>query len=505
MSEPHRLHPAAIVVMALKVGRELLFPAILPAVVWLIRAGRSVLSVEGMVFVASGTLLFLVIIAAAGLLAWRRFTYRVDAGELRVEQGIVTHRRRSVPLERIQTVDVSQGLVQLVLGIVSVRVETASGGQDSEVFLPGISQRDAALLQRALVVAPLRAASALDETAAQTPHTSRSLSFADLLLAGSTAGRVGVALSIVVSTLAFADDLVPWERVTEVSSQASGTIAVALLIGGVLVFTWLLGVIGTVLAHARFTLTRDDEHLVIERGLLERRRATIPLSRIQAVRVVEGVLRQPLGLVELRVESAGYGRQAGESTVLFPLLRWREVAPFLQQMTPELAETVPVAPLPHRSRRRYAMRLPVITALFALLPAILIVTVARAANFDLFPRALAVVLLFPMLAALGLWQYRDTRWGLTRDLLTIRTRQMGRVTLIVPRRRIQSIDVQQSPFQRRADLATLNVRIASGSGGAAFGLLHVDATEGMRALQWLSPNPGIGRESDRNLFAFPER
>jgi putative membrane protein len=62
-----------------------------------------------------------------------------------------------------------------------------------------------------------------------------------------------------------------------------------------------------VLAHAGFTLSREGDFLYVKRGLLERREATIPLARIQAVRISEGVLRQPFGLASLRVESAGYG------------------------------------------------------------------------------------------------------------------------------------------------------------------------------------------------------
>ena len=85
-----------------------------------------------------------------------------------------------------------------------------------------------------------------------------------------------------------------------------------------LLLAWFLAIAGTVLAYNGFTLSREGDFLYIKRGLLERREATIPLSRIQAIRITEGILRQPFGLAALRVESAGYGEDAGVSTMLFP-------------------------------------------------------------------------------------------------------------------------------------------------------------------------------------------
>jgi len=87
-------------------------------------------------------------------------------------------------------------------------------------------------------------------------------------------------------------------------------------------FAWVLAVLGTALTHAGFTLSRsaDGEYLYIKRVLLKRYESTVPLARIQAVRVLEGVLRQPFGLAAIRVDSAGFAEERGVSIILFPLL-----------------------------------------------------------------------------------------------------------------------------------------------------------------------------------------
>ncbi len=481
MSEPLRLHPAAIVLWTLRFARELFIPAIIPLFIQFFRQGLDVLSTRTVWLVAAGVLVLLGASATYGVLAWRRFTYRVEDGELRVEQGVISQKRRYIPLERIQAVDVSQGVLQRLLGVVSVQVETASGGGGRpEVSLAAVSRQDADRLRHALA-GHAETVERRQEMRATAPV--RRLSLGDLLIAGSTSGRVGVAFSIVASALAFADDLIPFDLLRIQFDRFYG-VGTVLLAGSILIgFVWLLGVLGTALAHAGFTLTRDGNTLTIERGLLERRHATIPIDRIQAIRIVEGILRQPFGLVELRIDSAGYGQHAGESTVLFPLLRRRDVLPFLQEMTPTLAVLADFNRLPSRARRRYVFRFSQVApamVLAILLPVLLL------------PWGLAALLLIPSAMLLGLWQYHDAGWVVVQDTLLIRSRLLARTTAIMPRRRIQQGESRRSPFQRRAALATFIARVASGGSGAAIDLQHMDEQDAGALLAWLAPGRRAG-------------
>ncbi|HEX5163991.1 MAG TPA: PH domain-containing protein [Thermomicrobiales bacterium] len=481
MSEPHRLHPAAIALMAFQIVRQFAIPALIPIAIRLFNEGLGAVSLETAVVTIVILVALLGLSAAYGVLAWHRFTYRVEAGELRIEHGIVNRQRRFIPLERIQTFDSSQGLLQRLLGVVSVRVETAGGGGGSpEVSLPGVSQGDSERLRQALAAGRAGAAQAAPEleTARAPAANVWKLSATDLLLAGSTGGRAGVALSIILAAVSLADNLIPYEQIGGLAERVTGAVVVLGLALALAAIVWLLGVAGTILAHAGFTITQQGDHLLIERGLLERRRATIPIERIQAIRIIEGVLRQPFGLVELRVESAGYGPKAGESTVLCPLLRRRDVQQFLTRMAPSLAVAGTFQPLPRRARRRYALQLPVLIQ-----PLVLIVPVI----YFFYPLGLLGLLLLPAVVALGLWQYHDAGWAVEGDTLLLRWRAIARTTAIVPRRRIQLGSTHATPFQRRVQLSTLTVRVPSGPGGATFGLLHMDHETALRLLAWLGP------------------
>jgi putative membrane protein len=297
----------------------------------------------------------------------------------------------------------------------------------------------------------------------------RSLAVRDLLLAGVTSGQIGVAASVVFGVWQAVERVLPRDLAQRLSeAYLPRTVSAFLfLLLAVALLSWVLAILGTVFAHAGFTLSRspDGKYLHIRRGLLERHESTVPLARIQAIRVVEGILRQPFGLAALRVESAGFGAEQGVSTALFPLLPRREIGKFLRIAVPEFAAPLDnLEPLPGRARRRYAFR--------STLP-VLVLAALYAVVF--FPWGLAGLLLALPAALYGLLRYRAAGHRLDDDRLVLRFRRLARTTVVAPRGRLQSRGYSVSPFQRRLGLATLKVEVASGSGGTAFRLADMDA------------------------------
>ena len=464
MSSERHLHPVAMLIGAVSTLRRWIGGLVLPGIVLLMSQGFSLRSVA--------LFLLVVIVVAAlaalwGFLSWRATTYVITGNSFRLKRGVFQKSERTIPLDHVQSVDTVQGVIQRAFGVYEVRIETAGGGS---------SEPDASL-------------SALDRAAAQSlrreiegtrrerveesggPAVLRRLTTGDLLIAGATSGQIGVAFSLLAVGSQFFDDFLSDEFVRRlVETLAPNWLMVLLIFVPVgLLLAWFLAIAGTVLAYADFTLSREGDFLYIKRGLLERREATIPLSRIQAIRVTEGVLRQPFGLAAVRVESAGYGEDAGVSTMLFPLLPHDEVQEFLAAATPEFAVNPALQKLPRRALRRYIFR--------AMVGYLLLALVVAVAWFVVFGSFLGLIafLLVPPSALYGWLSYKDSGWAFEEDRLVVRYRSLGRKTAIAPRRRLQSREVARSPFQRRVRLATFLAEVASGSGGSALRVTDLDA------------------------------
>ncbi len=127
-----------------------------------------------------------------------------------------------------------------------------------------------------------------------------------------------------------------------------------LVAAAVIALAWLLSIAGAVVTFAGFEVVRDGDRLRTRSGLFARRAATLPLSRVQGVRVVEGLLREPFGLATLRVETAGYAGQGAVTQTLFPLVRRRDAAAVIDRLVPALAGSFDhLEPAPGRARRSY--------------------------------------------------------------------------------------------------------------------------------------------------------
>jgi putative membrane protein len=463
MSSEKHLHPVAMLVGAIKTLRRWISGLVLPGIVLLMSQGFSLWTVTLFLF---GLLVVAALAALWGFLSWRATTYAVTGNSFRLRQGVLQKNERTIPLEHVQSVDTVQGVIQRAFGVYEVRIETAGGGVSEPDASLAALDRGAAQTLRREIEGSYKARS--EQTIGLT--ILRRLSTRELLVAGATSGQIGVAFSLLAVGSQFLDNFlsVDFARRLVDTLAPNWLMVVLILVPSGLLLAWLLAIAGTVLAYTGFTLSREGDFLYIKRGLLERREATIPLSRIQAVRISEGILRQPFGLASLRVESAGYGEDAGVSATLFPLLPHDEVEEFLASTAPEFAVVPTLKRLPRRSLRRYVFR--------ATIPALL-ASVAALGGLMVFGSALWLLslLLIPPSAAYGWLRYRDAGWALEGDRLLVRHRFLGRKTAVAPRRRLQSRGVVSSPFQRRLRLATFVAEVASGSGGSALRVKDIDA------------------------------
>ncbi|HET7578749.1 MAG TPA: PH domain-containing protein, partial [Bacillales bacterium] len=166
------------------------------------------------------------------------------------------------------------------------------------------------------------------------------------------------------------------------------------------------------------------------------------------------------------------GKSEDFSTVLFPLLRKREVAAFLNEFAAGYPAESKFIPAPKRAVWQYLYRL-VIPALIVVVPVVIWV-----------PWGTYSILLLLAAVILGLMQYRDAGWSFLQQFSILRFRNLSRTTVIVPRRNIQAGEVKQSYFQKKRELMTLQVSVDSPVAGKSFRVSHLDADTGNQLMDW---------------------
>lgn len=472
MSEPKRLHPIVIVLTIGKRLKDTIFSFIALFFIWN-KGGKLLLF--GAIAIA------MVVIVLTSILSWLRYTYRLEQNELRIEFGVFVRKKRYIPLERIQSLDISEGILQRLCGMVKVKIETAggSGTDEAEAVLAAISKEEARYIQEYVAAAKKPVVQEVESVQEIPSHTVYRITPAQLILLSLTSGGVGVVISAVLAFFSQLDDLIPYERVFRGVEQwaVSNLIIIVLLVFGGFVVAWVIALIGTMLKYANFNVTKTEHDLVISQGLLEKRQITIPLTRIQAIRINENIVRQWLGYGSVLVESAGgsASNQEGSKVLLLPLVKIDTIKDILGPHLTDYQLSSSFNPVPKRAMLRYVFR-----------SWIFIVPVVAAAIFFLKAWGLLSLIVLAWFTFWGILKYKDAGWKLENQQLNLRYRKLVRSTVFIKKNKIQSLEMKESYFQKRKELGSLEAFVKVGFGGAGGTVIDMDQNDVKQVYSWFS-------------------
>jgi putative membrane protein len=483
-SEPRALHPASMV-LGVPLGvlvRSIVLPAVavLASGLW-----ASVPLVVGLVGA----------VVVGRVLAWQRFRFSFDGDVVRVESGVLQRSHRSVDVARVQQVEIDRPLVQRLLGVATLRIETAGADDEPEIELRVLTEGDAVALRDAVRAGRDRArasttAAPADVTAPDDPSRPAhevllALPLGRIALTAVTGAQLLVAPALIGGALQLTelrlDELVldVARRIATLGSTlGSAVLAVVAVVTGLTVMVVTTLAVGIV-RDGRFRVERIGEDLVVRRGLLGTRESTLPLRRIQVVRVVSNPLRRVLGLATVRVHSAGSGGGGDRRRVTVPLLTPAEVELLVGRLLPSEAPMPRPEGHPPAATRRAVVRrlLPIVelVALGALLVLVLRPGPPEGAPLPLLVlgAALAAVLAVLTAVLLGIAEGRALGHGRSARLLVVRHGALMRTTDVLPLERLQAVTHVTNWFQRRLGLASIVAHVAGPGGDVRI----VDAAE----------------------------
>lgn len=283
----------------------------------LVRSGRGVLAIlavaglstSGALGQASGQRWYdvavPVVVAGAAVVNWLVTRWKIDGATLRIETGLLRRDSRQLPLARIQAVDLVRPFLARMLGLAELRVRLA-GAPEGDGRLAYLTEPAAVTLRARLLAAHYGLDPATPEPAEQ-------------IMVTVPAGRlIG---SVLLATVGLAAVAVPAGVLLVAYSPARLFAAVAPLLWWALLSGSLLW--QRVSSQYGFTVAASPDGVRIRRGLLGTVAETIPVARVQAVRMIEPLLWRPFGWRRLEVDVAGgegHDRPEGGASVRKALL-----------------------------------------------------------------------------------------------------------------------------------------------------------------------------------------
>ncbi|MFF0578939.1 PH domain-containing protein [Streptosporangium saharense] len=422
---------------------------------------------------------------AYAVVRWATFTYQVVGDRLELTRALVSRSVRTIPLERVRGVDVSNPPLHRLLGIAVLKIDTGAGGEDKqEGELDGVTVAEAerlkaVLLRHARAGAARRTANPETVAATAGPYGQEvsapvrhapaervlfvvprrwlaygPLSGAYLLTPFAlAAGAVGLAfqwgneLRIDGRFVVGAGEWI-WDHPVVLLAALVLLVLAMPVAGGVMyaVFNW------------DFTLRVREGYLVAERGLLTRRSVSLERRRVRGFELVEGIAERWAGVARAWAVVTGLGDSQTRGQLLPVVPKTKALDVVGEAIGPAISRLRPHPPV---ARRRRLFR--------AVFPWLLVALCAGTAALAWSPLwwvpAVAALLLAVLGVPLGLDRYRSLGHAYDGTRLSVRSGSLRRSQAVIEERAVVGWKLTQTPFQRQARVLTVTAGVGAGSGG----------------------------------------
>ena len=409
-----------------------------------------------------------VLVALSAILNYWFFRFQLREDSILLRHGVLKKKQLDIKFDRIQGINVQQNIVYRYLGLVTVSFDTA-GSSGDEGNLPAVTREYADALRRRI---------GNRNVSANVDATAEAIASAPLMRLGwRDMVRIGMADRRALILFAFVGPVIDYygdgleakiEAIAEtamrsglqVDSASGVSLGVAVFIIAVLSFS-VVSIAAAFLRYHNFELFLDGSTLRSQGGLLTRHEHSMDLGKIQTLRLQQSVVMRWLGRFKFIAHQATSSRKRGNAKVFTIPLLTHELADDLRTrfLAPE-GGSLTQDPLSKQFRAisPYSMRTKFL--LFALLPAILMIALAWQEEGM---QSLSALLWVPIASAAIYRNWKRAGYAHDDNECVRRSGFLGYRTVAFLFRKVQRITVSQSRYQRRKNLASVRVYLASGS------------------------------------------
>lgn len=269
-----------------------------------------------------GTLLVLLAIGIVAYLKYRNFTFFLDSlnREFVITEGIFSKTKTTIALPKIQQVNIKQSLLQRLIGVHAIDVDTA-GSNEKEVSIKAISHQLALALKSRLLENDKQIVANLDQDvlanhdAAEKPFIR--ISLLSLLKVGMTSNYIRSLGLLLAFFLTIYDNVMRFSKqgyidedqfssyIERSAMMSSIGILIVIVFGGILV----INIFRIVIRYFDYKIAKQKGSLLLSFGLFNTKSTIIKPEKVQIVAVTRNYFQKKLNVVELKIKQATGGEQ----------------------------------------------------------------------------------------------------------------------------------------------------------------------------------------------------
>lgn len=401
---------------------------------------------------------------------YKNFTFQVEDDELLIHKGVFFKDKLVVKAERIQSIHITQNFVQRIIGLVSLKVDTA-GSKGNELEIPALERSRAELLKIHLYEkkAELTGDDSVDVNAeSKSVSTLRkqktlvSLNLGDLIVVGLTENhlRTGlIALAFVFGTFSQYQEYItqyfqdPLESYAQQAINA-GLAAIFIFIIVYAVISVLLSLGRTILRFFNLKAVLNDDAIEISTGLLKRNEFRVPIRKVQFIQWETNPLRRAVGFESAKIKpSNSVGEVAKQQRIEIPALRKTQS----NQLAEGVFENFKIPEFKVGANAWAYARIN--TILFTLLTVPVVIGLYSLVSYW----SLWFLCLIPMGGIFGFFYGKTVRLFYDEAYIVIQKGLFFTKRIVMPTYKIQSVQKNSNLILRRRNIGHIELFTAAGS------------------------------------------
>ena len=422
----------------------------------------SKISSETLIYIYIGFTLLLLFFLLRAYLLYKNFLFKIDDNHFILKEGILKKKNTSISFDRIQNVNFKQNLIQQLINVYEVSIETA-GSKDTEISIKALTFDKAQALKKELSQVEKTVISLKEDQ----PKPLLRINFKELIKVSLTENHLQnllVFAALVFGVLQQLNDVFR-ELDTDNVLDSYTDVNPGDIFNSILVFVILflilivIGVLSSIvrvlLFHFNLTLFIKEDSFDITQGLLTKKSIILSKGKVQSIIVSTNPIKKKLGISFVTFKQAVSGKVKKQQNKLIRIIGCKaaQIKTIKELLyvndSPESEKYVPNKYFIFRMYFRSSIGLLLFNTVILFL-------------IQDFTLLLINLLLLPLTMLLIQLKYKKSYYQFNQELLKVGSGRIETHVTYLPFFKVQNIKMKQTIFQKRRDVVNLVLQTASG-------------------------------------------
>jgi putative membrane protein len=464
-SQPQRQSLPGIVVMfanTLQKSVRAFWPILL---IWIVK-----IETLNTFFVFGGFIVAILIIAFFSYLQYYFFTFHIDdeSNEFVIHKGVLNKTRISIQLHKIQQVNINQSLIQRLVGVYKLEIDTA-GSDKKEASISAISHDLATILKERLIHhSQLENSVFLKINQEENEPTSLiKIRLSSLIKIGFTSNYVKsfalllLFFSTIMENLRQVSDTtqINEDQVTNYLDKLPMLTSITIVIVSIFGLVMVVNLVRTIVKYFNFTIQKSRQAIILTYGLISTKSTLLNPNKVQQIKIIQNYFQKKFNVttIEINQASSNLEKVKEKDKLQVPGCTHSERDAILILLYGQL-------PIKEKLYLPNWRKLAINTFFLMIVPILIVLFLNRKTEFVTWTEWYSYVAVFIVFSGLLIWfSYKNYKLFVSNDFIIKQNGAWDIENTIVKPNKIQAITTQQFFWQKVTNIGSVTLSTAGGN------------------------------------------